>query len=185
MGEAGRGRTGRWVTRAAVIGCVLIAVAMVTAFALNPLGVSSHDPRERIFGIGIYRIPGSSMAPTLKPGEILLVRAGARAAASAQRGDIVTFRPPHHPDQRWVKRLVGLPGETIELHAGRLLLDGKEFAEPYVAPQNAGMSYSRDFGPVRVPRGHVFLLGDNRDNSEDSRYWGPAPRTALHGRLIR
>ena len=168
-----------------IAACIGLPVAAIAAYAINPLGARSLDPRERVIGIGLYRIPSESMAPTLTPGRIVIVRVGTDAVRSAKRGDLVTFVPPHHPDQRWIKRLIGLPGETIELRDGRLLIDGRAVPEPYVRGGSATMPYSRNFGPHRVGAGHVFLLGDNRDNSEDSRFWGPARQDALHGRLLR
>lgn len=175
----------RWIVRAAIAACVLLPTAAVVAYVANPHGVASLDPRERVLGIGLYRIPSGAMAPTLQPGRIVLVRAGAAAVDGLQRGDIVTFVPPHQPRQRWIKRLVGLPGETIELRAGRLLVDGRLVPEPYLSAGNALMPYSREFGPQMIAPGHVLLLGDNRDNSEDGRFFGSVPRAALHGRLIR
>lgn len=172
----------RWITRAALAACALVPLALVAAYVVNPMGARSMDPRERLLGVGLYRVPGASMAPTLAPGAIVVVRAGDAAVRDLHRGDLVVFAPPHHPGQAWIKRLIGLPGDTVALHDGRLLVNGRDVAEPYVDPARAVRPYSRDFDAVRVPPGRVFLLGDNRDNSEDSRFWGFAELAKVRGR---
>ena len=165
--------------------CVIVPVVAIAMYVINPLHVRSPDPRQRLFGIGVYRVPSASMAPTLQPGRVLLVRAGDAALGDLQRGDVVVFRPPHHPEQVWLKRLIGLPGETVALRAGVLSINGHVIAEPYLDRANTVRDYSLDFGPHRVPPGHVFLLGDNRDNSEDSRFWGDAAETSITARMLR
>lgn len=173
----------RWLVRLMVAACVLLPVATVAAYAWNPFEAASLDPRQRILGIGLYRVPGASMSPTLEPGRIIVLHVGRDAVASIRRGDIVMFVAPHMPEQLWLKRVVAMAGQTVEIRDGLLYIDGRVIEEPFVVPARRQMPYSRTFGPFRVPAGHVFVLGDNRDDSEDGRFWGALPRGNLRGRL--
>jgi signal peptidase I len=171
----------------------------------------------RTFGVEAFKIPTSSMENTLLVGDFLLVNkavygaeipgTGLRLPAlrEPRRGDVIVFNPPHEPDKNYVKRLVGLPGDTLEMHDKVLHLNGAPIPEPYaryidragdavhpgmdwqshhlIASTRRGYHPSRDnWGPLVVPDGEFFVLGDNRDNSEDSRYWGFVDRTAIRGR---
>lgn len=136
-----------------------------------------------------FKIPSLSMFPTLKVGDHILVSKlsyGLRVPLMTEsmflfdtpkRGDIVVFTRPDEPGTRddesginIIKRVVGLPGETVELRGTRLLVNGQEIEEPYARYQEHGIPDGY-FGPDRIPEGHVFLLGDNRDHSKDSRFW--------------
>jgi signal peptidase I len=173
----------------------------------------------RTFVIEAFRIPTGSMETTLLVGDFLLVNKavyGAQVPGTAvrlpafgepDRGDVVVFTPPHEPDKNYVKRLVGLPGDTLSMRDKVLFVNGLPVAEPYARhgdPMDVhapGMRWqldhllepthrlqyrpSRDnWGPVTVPNGHVFVLGDNRDDSEDSRYWGFVEQTAIKGKPL-
>jgi signal peptidase I len=173
----------------------------------------------RTFVIEAFRIPTGSMETTLLVGDFLLVNKavyGAQVPGTAvrlpafgepDRGDVVVFTPPHEPDKNYVKRLVGLPGDTLSMRDKVLFVNGLPVAEPYARhgdPMDVhapGMRWqldhlmdptqrlqyrpSRDnWGPVTVPTGHVFVLGDNRDDSEDSRYWGFVDQTDIKGKPL-
>jgi signal peptidase I len=147
------------------------------------------------FGIRVtmvepFKIPSGSMIPTLEIGDFILVlkfRYGLRmpfmthsalAWGKPSRGDVVVFtRPddPNSPDEddskiNIIKRVVGLPGESVEVRGARVYINGKALDEPY-ARWSEGGKIDGSFGPKTVPSGHVLLLGDNRDNSKDSRFW--------------
>jgi signal peptidase I len=137
------------------------------------------------------KIPTPSMVSTLLVGDYILVDNNIYGAAGdtprawlgqreVRRGDVVVFRFPEDPDTDYVKRVVGLPGETIELRHGRVLIDGRPLDEPYLAPEAAlpGTGY----GPTTVPDGAYFMMGDNRNHSADSRVWGVLPRSLIRGR---
>ncbi len=169
-----------------------------------------------------FRIPSSSMMPTLLIGDFILVNKfsyGLRLPVlntkivelgEPKRGDVVVFRPPHHPDQDWIKRVIGLPGDQIGYHNKQIYVNG----EP-VPMQPAGIYIgvgqgrdhtgfamlretlggrehralhrdhrSRGDGEFQVPPGHYFVMGDNRDNSEDGRFWGFVPEQNLVGRAF-
>ena len=105
-------------------------------------------------------------------------------------GDIVVFKFPEDPERDFIKRTIGLPGETIELRNKKVYINGKPLDEPYIRylfpPPGDSPEQDADvrvhYGPVTVPQGHYFMMGDNRDNSEDSRYWGFMPREYVKGK---
>ncbi len=170
----------------------------------------------RAFVVEAFKIPTSSMEGTLLVGDFLLVNKAVYGAEvpgthihlpaleEPSRGDVVVFNPPHDPSKNYVKRLVGVPGDTLEMRGKILYVDGTPVDEPYVRYIDPGgdarhpdMKWqashliarpgnyrpSRDtWGPIVVPDSSYFMLGDNRDNSEDSRYWGFVKRDAIRGR---
>ena len=130
-----------------------------------------------------FRIPAGSMEPALKAGDFIVSqRLG--AGDKIQRGDIVIFHYPANPKVSYVKRVVAVAGDRLALDNGRLILNGAVVAEPYVLPANALKPDSQTFGPERVPDGNVFVLGDKRDFSNDSRYWGPLPVALIYARPL-
>lgn len=122
-------------------------------------------------------VEGQSMEPNLEDGQRLLVSKLAYRLGEPVRGDIVVINSPRGTGEKLIKRIVGLPGETIELRNGRVYIDGrllKEYYHPYV-----GKGY---YPPTPIPGGHYFLLGDNRDSSGDSRIWGVVSKDLIVGR---
>jgi len=120
----------------------------------------------------------SSMSPTLEPGERVLTWKAGAGDATWHRGDVVSLR---HDGQVWLKRVVAVGGDTVGLRDGRLVVDGHVVHEPWSDPELIDSVY---FGPVRVPAGSVFVMGDNRGNSEDSRSFGAVPESELTGRVV-
>lgn len=173
----------------------------------------------RTFLVEAFKIPSGSMENTLQVGDFLLVNKlvyGAEVPFTHKRlprlrdprdGDVIVFEFPDDVSKNFVKRLVGVPGDTLEMREGTLIRNGTALREPYVehtepdmdpAPEEfrwqrdylvktaaaaAGYHPSRNnWGPLVVPKGNYFVLGDNRDNSLDSRYWGFVPDSLLKGR---
>ncbi|HNX19303.1 MAG TPA: signal peptidase I [Acidobacteriota bacterium] len=139
------------------------------------------------------KIPTESMLDTLLVGDYILVDrnlyaapgdspAGLLGQREIRRGDVVVFKFPEDPDVDFVKRVIGLPGETVEMKDGRMLVDGRPLEEPYVLPEN--VDPQANYGPAKVPPGQYFMMGDNRANSRDSRYWGFLPRSLVKGRAF-
>lgn len=173
----------RWVARFLMVLAIAIPLGAIALYVINPFGANSYDPRQRIIGYSPYRVPARSMAPTVNPGQIVIVRAGYYRRHQPLRGEIVVFL--HEGDgNSWIKRVVGLPGESIAIEDGVVRIDGRELVESYVAPENATTEYSREMASIEVPQDSYFLLGDNRDNSEDARIFGATKREALSGRVV-
>lgn len=112
-------------------------------------------------------VPTGSMIPTVVPGEkIIANRLAYVGDNSPQLGDVIIFRYPDNEEVLFTKRVIGVPGDEVVIKDGQVYVNGIKLVEPYVATKAEG-----DFGPYEVPEGHYFVLGDNRNNSEDSRYW--------------
>jgi signal peptidase I len=131
-------------------------------------------------------IPSNSMVPTLQIGDRLIVEKLSYRQHGPQFGDIVVFQPPdllleqgYKRDQAFIKRVIGLPGQTVEVKQGKVWIDRQELGEPYIA---APPAYTMP--PITVAPGTVFLMGDNRNNSNDSHVWGLLPQQNIIGRAI-
>ena len=162
----------------------------------------------RTFVVQAFKIPTGSMENNLLIGDHLLVNKvvyspslgrlenGTMAKKPIQRGHVVVFKYPEDPARDFIKRVIGLPGETIEIRAKRVYINGQPLEEPYVHflepplrpedPEYGIRSDGRgdDYGPRTVPEGQLFVMGDNRDNSKDSRYWGFLPADQVKGRAL-
>tara|TARA_B110001454_G_scaffold219136_1_gene250283 strand:+ start:14820 stop:15374 length:555 start_codon:yes stop_codon:yes gene_type:complete len=144
-----------------------------------------------------YRIPTESMNPTLKPGDQIFVNKaqyGVRLpftmtwlfhTGEVNRGDVVVFRYPKDESTYYVKRVIGLPGEQVYVDVtGTVFVNGVAQIEDYTAKKiGSAISTMAPYGPVTVPADQLFVLGDNRDNSADSRVWGFLPKTHLMGKV--
>ena len=126
-----------------------------------------------------FRVSGDCMRPHLATGERVLAYKLAYALQGPRRGDIVIFQYPKDPQQTFVKRVIGLPGDTVSIKAGRVYVDGASLPEPYRVYEAHG-----DMAPQLVPHESYFVMGDNRDVSDDSRYWGDLPRYDIIGRAV-
>jgi signal peptidase I len=171
-GSAGRGKPQSKHSRAAVEWGILIVAALVIAIVI------------RTFVFQAFYIPSESMVPTLKVGDRVLVNKLSYKLHDPRRGDIVVFKAPEGAAtaeiKDLVKRLVGLPGETIEGRDGKIYINGRELNEPYLPD---GVK-ARTFGPEKVPPDHYYMLGDNRQYSKDSTFFGPIARKDLIGRAF-
>jgi signal peptidase I len=128
-----------------------------------------------------FYVGSESMVPTLEVWDRVLINKLAYDFAAPARGDIVLFESPEGGRDPLIKRVIGLPGEKIELRHGRLFVDGEPEEEPYLRGRPRG---GTAYGPVRVPEGHVFMMGDNRANSFDSRFFGHVPKENLIGEAL-
>jgi signal peptidase I len=158
----------------------------------------------RTWIVQAFKIPTGSMENNLLIGDHLLVNKfifGPTATSigrtllpvrDIRRGDVIVFKYPDEPDRDFIKRVIGLPGETLELRAKKVYIDGQPLDEPYVhflepasdSQETTSFDVRERYGPVRVPEGQYFVMGDNRDNSQDSRYWGFLPRNYVKGRAL-
>jgi signal peptidase I len=158
----------------------------------------------RTWAVQAFKIPTGSMENNLLIGDHLLVNkfvfaptvGGIERAVlpmrDIHRGDIVVFKYPDEPERDFIKRVIGLPGETVELRNKKVYIDGQPLEESYVhflepahsAQEVTSFDVRERYAPVQVPEGHYFVMGDNRDNSQDSRYWGFLPRGYIKGRAL-
>jgi signal peptidase I len=174
------GKSTRWIIE--LVGVVV--VALVVAVLL------------RTFVIATYSIPSGSMEPTLQIGDRIVVNKLSYDLHGVDRGNIIVFSTPPKEDcagppvADLVKRVIGLPGETISLSGGNVIIDGRLLAEPWLPTSQQGRTYP---GPspaafslhhaYRVPNGDVYVMGDNRTLSCDSRFWGPIAESTIVGKV--
>ena len=182
-------KKGRWITELIVIVIIVLLI--------------------RTFVAQAYNIPSGSMKPTLLVGDFILVNKLVYRFSEPQRGDIVVFKYPIDPNIDFIKRIIALPGEEVEVRNNQVFINGKplplievgrgeengvrKVIYEEVLPEGKKHKVQfyedfpfskRDFGPVVVPPNHYFVMGDNRDNSEDSRYWGFLPKENIVGKAF-
>ncbi len=126
-----------------------------------------------------FRIMGTSMLPTLHDGEYVFVYRLAYWRHPPRRGDIIVFRHPYNPKRTLIKRVIGLPGETVSVHDGQVYINGRPLPEPYIL---ASPHYT--VPPVTVGQDEVYVLGDNRNNSSDSHAWGLLKQEFIIGKAV-
>ena len=127
------------------------------------------------------KVEGTSMAPLLSDQERIFINKFVYRFEPIQRGDVVVFWYPLDRTKSFIKRVVGLPGEVVEIRRGAVYVNSKLVPEPYVPLQYEDVS---DFGPVRVPGDSYFVMGDHRVSSNDSRVFGPVPSRFIYGRAV-
>jgi signal peptidase I len=128
-----------------------------------------------------FRVQGTSMLPVLEDSERIIVNKLGYRLHSVERGDVVVFWYPRDPSVSFIKRVVGLPGDTIEIRGGVVYVNGAAMREDYLAP-----AYRDDeiYRPVLVPKGYYYVLGDHRNSSNDSRSWGEVPEKYIYGKAV-
>jgi signal peptidase I len=177
---ADSGRSNRWAVELGIV----VVIAVVIAILL------------RTFVVATYSIPSASMEPTLQVGDRIVVDKLSYHLHGVDRANIIVFSTPPKEDcagppvSDLVKRVIGLPGETISLGGGRVYINGKYLPEPWLPqsdqnvtePGPGGTAYSLH-RPYRIPSGYVYVMGDNRQFSCDSRYWGPVRESTIVGKV--
>ena len=133
------------------------------------------------YGVQIFKVQGASMSPWLQDGDRILVNKFIYRISDIERGDVVVFWYPENPEMSFIKRIVGLPGETIELRAGDAYVGGQLIGEPYVSLRH---SDRRSIPLQQIRPAHYFVLGDNRQGSNDSRSWGLVPERYIYGKAF-
>jgi signal peptidase I len=128
-----------------------------------------------------FRVQGTSMQPLLADGERIIVNKFVYRFHPIERGDVVVFWYPREPQISFIKRVVGLPGEVVELRRGALFVNGQRISEGYLASQYRD---SDNYPPTEVKRGFYFVLGDHRNSSNDSRTWGEVPERYIYGKAV-
>ena len=155
----------------------------------------------RTFVVQAFKIPSGSMLETIQLGDHILVNKfiyGVKLPfidktiipiKDPKRGDIIVFTPPHEPDKDYIKRVIGIEGDVIEIKDKKLYRNGEYVTAPYEIHRDPmiiprGLNPRDNFGPVTVPKDHLFMMGDNRDNSQDSRFWGFARLDKVKGKAF-
>lgn len=175
----------RWQTMLKEYAEALI-VALILAFFI------------RSFVVQAFKIPSGSMLQTLQIGDHLLVTKFAYGVKipftnsmiierdGPERGDVIVFDFPEDPSKDFIKRVIAVPGDVIEIREKKVFLNGEELVEPYIQHVDASTSVPRrdNFGPVMVPQNKYFVMGDNRDESYDSRFWGFVERNTIAGKAL-
>jgi len=140
-----------------------------------------------VFVVQPVKVEGTSMLPRLHDGERIFVNKLVyydeyRWAPKIDRGDIVVFWFPDDPSKSYIKRVIGLPGDMVEVHDGLVRINGRDLQESYLDPHNNVMHRTQQ--PVYVKPNYYFVMGDNRDNSSDSRIWGLVPKKYVYGKAL-
>lgn len=133
----------------------------------------------RIWLLEPFYIPSPSMEPTLYPKDRIIVNKIIYKFRPPERGDVVVFKYPLDPQRDFIKRVIAFEGETVEVRNNYVFINGKRLDEPYLPHEIVA-----DFEPFRVPKNHIFVMGDNRNNSDDSRIWGPLNKKLLVGKAL-
>ncbi len=162
----------------------------------------------RTFFVQAFKIPSGSMKETLQIGDHILVTKYSYGVhvpneiiglnmrlfsdivffeETPERYDVLVFKFPRDESKDYIKRVIGLPGEVLEIRMQQVYINGKKIEDPFANhTESAGFEEPRDnFGPVRIPEGHVFMMGDNRENSQDSRFWGFLDIKKIRGKARR
>jgi len=147
---------------------ILVITAVILAFLI------------KTFIVQPFYIPSGSMEPTLYPGDRVLVNKFIYKFKQPSPGDIIVFVPPGDKDKDFIKRIIAIGGQEVEVKNGEVYVNGQTKDEPYII----GMYNSNDYGPERVPLNNVFVMGDNRPNSQDSRVFGPLQKSAIVGKAF-
>lgn len=158
------------LSRKLVVILALVVVATLVALTLLAFNLTTFK---------IFKVDGQDMEPTLHRGDRILAT---KERGTLQRGDIIIFRYPADPSKLFTKRIVGLPGELVEITEGKVSVNGKLLEEDYVDAKFN--SYHLTKTALRIPDQSYYVLGDNRDHSNDSRMWGPLPADFIEAKVL-
>lgn len=148
--------------------CIALPIIIVLVYVLNPLEARTMDPRGRLLGVIPSYNPSISMEPTIKKGSTILACTASHVRSELNVGDIVIFHSPGDQSP-WFKRIAALGGDSVEFKEGILYRNSKKQIENYIS----GPGEPADIEAYEIPAGSVYVLGDNRTNSDDSRFFGP------------
>jgi len=151
-----------------IMRALIIVAALVVIFVLAILVATSS-----------FAVEGNAMEPGFHPGELVMVSRAAYQQSLPQRGDVIVFHYPVDRTLEYIKRVIGLPGETLEINEGQVTIDGQALAEPYLLHQEP----DPQSGKWVVPSDSYFVMGDNRLHSSDSRSWGVVSRELIIGKV--
>ena len=156
-----------------IFGCVIMIIISASLVLLG-----------RTFVFGLYSIPSSSMEPTLNVGDNVFAWRYP-FAGSIEQGDIVTFNDPEKPGRILIKRVIATGGQTVDLKDGKVYIDGKVYSDSHEIGESNELAKSNIVFPYKVPEDSVWLMGDNREHSSDSRMFGAIPTSEIIGKAVR
>lgn len=162
-------------------GLLGLAFLVVILYLINPSGTATLDPRARLLGYALYNIPSESMAPTLIPGDIVMTKTFSYANGSPKHHDLIVYIPPVN-ESPFVGRVVAVSGDTVSVTGPDVTLNGQQIEEDIVLSSDRGC-HRGDVEELVVPAGKLFILGDNRCNSHDSRFFGFVDEEMVIGRV--
>lgn len=158
---------------------VYVSFLIVLFFIPQPM--NSEIIKENI--IQAYKIPAGSLKPTLVIGDHIFVKTDFTSKSNVMKGDLVVFPFPENPSKDFIKRIVAIGDDTIEIINKKVFINGKQINEPYIVHTDSNILFKRDnMELTKIPKGSFFLMGDNRDNSFDSRFWGVVEASEIKGK---
>lgn len=160
-----------------------LIVVICTSFVIQPVISNSI----KVHMIQAYQIPAGSLKPTLLVGDQILSKKGLALKKGLHKGEMIIFPYPEDPSKEYIKRIIAVGGDEIEIKNKKVLINGDQIEEPYVIHLDSrilpgGLSTRDNLQTVKVPEDSVFVLGDNRDNSHDSRFWGFVKKSSVTGK---
>jgi len=167
---------------------VFTLTVMTSLYFTNPYDIKSNNIRPRIFGMDIYRIPSKSMQPLLNPGDIIVISNKAYLEATIKRNEVIVFKRVLNKNSGksipFIKRVVALSGDRVKIEKGLIFINGSPISESYIKISNKVKPYSLGMAEIKIPENKLFVLGDNRDNSNDSRMFGVISISDVVGKAI-
>ena len=132
------------------------------------------------------QVKGPSMEPTFHSGEYIFTSKVTYKFRPMERGDVIVFKSPKNPDQEYIKRIIGLPGDTVKVRGGEVYVNGAQVNETYISDKTSVFEggFAQEDVPITVPSGKLFVMGDNRPHSSDSREFGPIDQESLIGQVF-
>ncbi len=168
--------------RFAIFITALLGLGLLGVYSYNPSGTASYDPRARLLGYVPFQASANSMAPSIVKKDLIVVSTFAYTKMKPARNDIIVFKYPRDPSQNYVKRVIAIGNDRLRITDGQVFLNDEPLEEPFT--QHVRLKRPRQERSWAVPSGTVFVMGDNRDNSHDSRSFGFVPLDNVVGRVL-
>lgn len=162
-----------------------VTVASIITFQLNPYNTASETFRGRVLGFELFRIPSHSMQPTLLPGDYIFVSTRTYKDKAPQINDVITFLYPKDRSINYIKRLIGRPGDRVNIENFNVFVNGQVIKQPYLDRNLVKKPFSRYMQQITIPNNKLFVMGDNRDNSNDGRFFGLINQSDVIGKATR
>lgn len=164
-----------------VVIVLFVPLTLVSLYLLNPSETASKHVTARLFGFQMFHINGIANAPTLQPGDFVVVSTWSAESASELIGELIAFYPAHD-DRPMIFRAIAGPNDTVSISSGTIFVNGELLSEPYVVAANN--QRGRDIDGIELGPDQFLVLGDNRDNAADSRYFGPVRQSGVIGKVV-